>query len=178
VLRFRISYLADDLVVPAWNAAFVRDSEPATLAAIEIFELGNSQLLEFRYYDDLLDKRLARIYGELQRPRRFDRIAGRRHSRAARELQTLFIDVNDLTDRLRTAVKFVGDVYAARLFGNVAARLGLDRWRQNVEEKLDTLNDIHRFAVEETGMSQGNILELVIVLILVLELALFFAGIM
>jgi hypothetical protein len=36
----------------------------------------------------------------------------------------------------------------------------------------------HWFAVEQTGMSQGNILELTIVLILILELALFFLGIM
>ena len=42
----------------------------------------------------------------------------------------------------------------------------------------DRLDDIYRFAVEQTGMSQGNMLELVIVLILVLELFLLLAGIM
>jgi uncharacterized Rmd1/YagE family protein len=57
------------------------------------------------------------------------------------------------------------------LFGLAAARLGLDAWKRNVEEKLKTLNDIYRFAVEQTGMSQANLLELVIVLILVLEFA-------
>jgi len=67
-------------------------------------------------------------------------------------------------------VKFVGDPYAARLFGLAAARLGLERWKKNVEDKLDTLNDIHRFAVEQTGISQANILELVIVGILLIEL--------
>jgi hypothetical protein len=64
----------------------------------------------------------------------------------------------------------VGDVYSARLFSLVAARLGLDRWKRNVEEKLKTLDDIYRFAVEQARVSQGNILELVIVLILVFEL--------
>ena len=47
-----------------------------------------------------------------------------------------------------------------------------------MEDKLKTLDDIYRFAVEQTGMSQGNMLELVIVLILVLELFLLLAGIM
>jgi uncharacterized Rmd1/YagE family protein len=60
----------------------------------------------------------------------------------------------------------------------VAARLGLERWRQNVNEKLKTLDDIYRFAVEQTGMSRGNLLELTIILILLLELALVFAGIL
>jgi hypothetical protein len=93
-------------------------------------------------------------------------------------VQSLFIDVNELTDRMENAVKLVGDMYAARLFGAIASRLGLDRWKRNVEEKLTTLNDIHRFAVEQTGMSQGNVLELTIVLILILELFLALAGIM
>ncbi len=177
VLRQALSYVADDLVVPAWNATFVYDTEAAALQAIEVLEFANSQLLEFRYYDDLLENALTRIYAELQQPRWFDRLAGRRYTRAARDLHALFIDVNELTDRLENAVKFVGDIYSARLFGNVAARLGLDRWKNNVEEKLRTLNDIYQSAVEQTGMSQANLLELVIVLILVIELGLLLAGI-
>jgi hypothetical protein len=178
VLRHRLSYLADDLVVPAWNAAFVYDTEAASVATTEILELANSQLLEFRYHDDVLERELGRIYAVLQQPRRLDWVFGRRFTRAALRLQSLFIDVNELTDRTENAVKLVGDLYAARLFNLVAARLGLQAWKGNVEEKLKTADDIYRFAVEQTGMSQANILELVIVLILVLELGLFFAGIM
>ncbi len=91
-------------------------------------------------------------------------------------MHSIFIDVNELTDRTENAVKFVGDIYSARLFGIVSARLGLQRWKSNVEEKLRTLNDIHRFAVEQTGMSQGNFLELVIVLILLIEFGMLLAG--
>src|SRR4026207_614144 len=69
ILRHRISYLADDLVIPTWNAALVYDTEAGAQAAIEILEFANSQLLEFRYYDDLLDQELTRVYGELQKPR-------------------------------------------------------------------------------------------------------------
>ncbi len=177
VLRQALSYLADDLVVPAWNAAFIYDTEAAALQAIEILEFANSQLLEFRYYDALLESGLTRIYAELQQPRWSDRWAGRRHARAARELYALFIDINELTDRLENGVKFVGDIYAARLFSSVVTRLGLDRWKNNVEEKLKTLNDIYQSVVEQTGMSQANLLELVIVLILVIELGLLLAGI-
>jgi hypothetical protein len=178
VLRSRISYLDDDLVIPAWNAAFVYDTAEGALATLEILEFANSHLLEFRYHDDLLETELTRIYGAMQTPGWSDRLVGRRHTRAARRLQALFIDVNELTDRLENAVKLVGDVYSARLFGLAAARLGLDAWKRNVEDKLETLDDIYRFAVEQTGMRQGNLLELVIVLILVLELGLFFAGVM
>jgi hypothetical protein len=178
VLRHRLSYLADDLAIPAWNTAFVYDTEPGTQGALEIFEYANSQLLEFRHYDDLLETKLARIYGVLKEPRRFDLLAGRRFTLAARELHSVFVDVNELTDRTENALKMVGDIYAARLFGLVTARLGLDRWKANVRDKLETLDDIYRFAVDQTGMSHGNFLELIIVLILVLELILFFVGVM
>ena len=59
MLRHRISYLEDDLVIPSWNAALVVDTEAGMQAAVEIFEFANSQLLEFRYYDALLDSELA-----------------------------------------------------------------------------------------------------------------------
>jgi hypothetical protein len=39
----------------------------------------------------------------------------------------------------------------------------------NVQEELETLDDIYRFAVEQTGMARGELLELMIVLILVFE---------
>ena len=178
VLRHRLSYLTDDLVVPAYNAAFVLDTEAGALGVLEILESVNSQLLEFRYHDELLESELARTYAELQKPRWVDRYFGRRPTRAALHLHSVFVDVNELTDRLENSVKVVGDVYSARLFGLAAARLGLDAWKRNVEEKLKTLDEIYRFAVEQRGASQANLLELVIVLILVIELGLLLAGIM
>ena len=178
ILRNRLSYLADDLVVPTWSSAFVYDSEPGAQAALEIFEFANSQLLEFRYYDQLLERELKHIYGELQRRRRFDSIAGRGYIKAARQLHTLFIDVNEITDRTQNALKMIGDIYAARLFQLVSARLGVGMWKASVEDKLKTLDDIYRFAVEQVAIARGQLLELTVVLILVFELVLFFAGIM
>jgi hypothetical protein len=177
VLRHRISYLATDLVVPSWNAALVYDTEAGAQAAVEILEFANAQLLEFRYYDDLLDKELTEIYAELE-SRRWYEVFGRRYTKAARRVHGLFIDVNELTDKTENSLKIVGDIYDARLFTLVAARLGLDSWKASVQEKLKTLDDIYRFAVEQTGMSRGTFLELTIVLILVFELVLFFLGIM
>jgi hypothetical protein len=177
VLSNRISYLADDLAIPTWNSAFVYDTPAGAEAAVEICEFANSQLLQFRYYDELLDNELARIYADIQRKRWYDWIGGRHYSRAARHVHALFIDVNELTDRTENALKIVGDVYAARLFSMVGARLDLSRWKTNVGEKLTTLDDIYRFLVERISMSRGQFLELTVVIILVLELVMLFAGV-
>jgi hypothetical protein len=178
ILLHRISYLADDLVVPTWNAAFVYDTPAGAQAALEIAEFANSQLLEFRHYDERLDRELEVIYGRLQRPRWYDSWLGSRYTRAARQVHSLFIDVNELTDRTENTLKFVGDIYAARLFALIADRLGLGRWKSDVEGKLKTLDDIYRFAVEQSSMSRGQFLELTVVLILILELLLIFMGVM
>src|SRR5688572_2625708 len=178
VLRHRISYLASDLVVPTWNAAFIYDTEAGAQGTIELLEYANSQLLQFRYYDQLLDTELARIYAQLQARGWGRPWLGRRYTRAAHNVHSLFIDVNELTDKTENALKFAGDVYFARVFALAGARLGLDQWKANVREKLQTLDDIYRFAVEQTSMARGEFLEFTIVAILVLELVLFFTGIM
>jgi len=178
VLRHRLSYYECDLLVPTWNAAFIYDTESGVQAVSEIVEFANSQLLEFRYYDDLLARELGRIYAELQKPGWFRGWGGRRYTRAAQQVHALFIDVNELTDRAENALRVAGDIYTARVLLLTGARLGLEQWKANVRDKLETLDDIYRFAVEQTGMARGEGLELAVVLILIFELILFFMGIM
>ena len=177
VLRHRLSYLADDLIVPTWSGAFVYDAEGLE-PALEIIEFANSQLLQFRYYDDLLEDELGRIYPAIQQRRWYDTLIGGRYGRAAARLHSVFIEVNEITDRTENALKIVGDVYAARLFQLLAVRLGLASWKQAVNDKLKTLDDIFRFIVEQVNMTRGHVLELTIIAILLFELWLFFAGIM
>jgi hypothetical protein len=178
VLRHSVSYLASDLVIPTWNGSFVYDSEAGVQGALEILEFANSQLLQFRYYDALLDRELEGIYAQLQKPFWVQNWLGRGYSRAARHVHALFIDVNELTDRTENALKIAGDVYAARLIALTGARLGLDHWKATVEDKLETLDDIYRFAVEQMAMIRGELMEFAVVLILVLELGMILAGVM
>jgi hypothetical protein len=178
VLANRLSYLADDLFIPTWNGALLYDTAAGADASEEIIEFANSQLLQFRYYDQLLDSELGRVSVELQRDRRTYLFSARQYTRAARHVHALFVDTRDLVDRTENALKFVGDIYAARMFSLLAARLGLDRWKEHVRDKLQTLERIYHFAAEQSSIARGELLELTIIGILVLELVLFFLGIM
>ena len=172
VLRHRLSYYTTDVVVTTWNGALVYDSQTGAPGVLEILEFANSQLLEFRYYDHLLDVELARTYASLQTGGWRPPWIGRRYARTARQIHALFIDVNELTDKAENALKIAGDVYAARVFAMAAARLGLDQWKGNVREKLKTVDDIYRFAVEHTSMARGEFLETIVVILILLELVL------
>ncbi|MEQ1761089.1 MAG: hypothetical protein ABL986_22505 [Vicinamibacterales bacterium] len=171
-LRHRLSYYSSDTVVATWSSALVIDTPVGAPGVLEMLEYANSQLLEFRYYDQRLDAELASVYTGLQAGGWRDTLLSRRHARAARKVHALFIDVNELTDKVENALKIAGDVYAARLFALAATRLGLDQWKANVRDKLKTVDDIYRFAVEHSAMARGEFLEATIVLLIVLEIVL------
>ena len=123
VLRQRFSYFEDDLVVPAWNAALIgyrkrgacgyRDRRTGELATARV-------PLSRRVARVRADAPLCRSAAATLEPR----FAGRSRKLASLRAQALVIDVNDLTDRLENAVKFTGDVYAARLFRTSARGSG------------------------------------------------------
>ena len=158
-------------VAPAASLDLPEAVEPLIAEIVQRFLVEN-------HLGEVGPELVQRIYPQLQQPRALQSWFGRRLTRAARQLHTVFIEVNEVTDKTENALKIAGDVYTARLFSLVAARLGLDDWKASVREKLKTLDDIYRFAVDQTSMARGELLELTIVLILVLELVLFFLGIM
>ena len=65
VLHSQISYYANDVAVIGWNAAFLYDSTVGAETAIQLLEYANSQLLEFRHYDELLTGVLSSVYDSL-----------------------------------------------------------------------------------------------------------------
>src|SRR5215475_938611 len=67
VVQSALSYYPNDLAVLGWNAAFVYDSAAAWETALQLLEYANSQLLEFRHYDDLLTRELAAVYDSLEK---------------------------------------------------------------------------------------------------------------
>ena len=58
VFRTQLSYYPDDLVVTEWNVALVVDDVDYA-DTVNVLEYLNVQLLELRYYDDVLDRYMA-----------------------------------------------------------------------------------------------------------------------
>jgi len=174
VLNSRISYYANDVAVIGWNAAFVYDSSSGAETAIQLLEYANSQLLEFRHYDDLLTGVLDSVYDTLDKKR--GRFARWRLSRSANSLHTVLLEITELTERADNAIKFVSDMYAARLYRLAANRVGVPDYRNLVAQKLKTAEDLYDFMVEQFNQNRAFFLEVVVVLILLIELFFLFRG--
>jgi hypothetical protein len=174
VLEARMSYYANDLTVVGWNAAFVYDTESGAAATIHLLEYANSQLIQFRHYDDLLTRELNEVYAFLEARR--GRTARWRMRPAANRLQTVVVDVTQLTEHTNNALKFVGDMFSARLYKLCASRIGVVEYQELVREKLHTAEDLYDFMIEQFHQSRGFLLEAVVVVILLIELAFLFRG--
>jgi len=174
ILQSRISYYPNDLAVIGWNAAFLYDTEVGADTAIQLLEYANSQLLEFRHYDELLTRELQGVYDAADRGTGL--FARWRLARAARKLHTVLLDVTELTEHADNAIKFLSDMFSARLYKLAAAKIGVPDYKDLVTQKLDTAEDLYRYMVDQFNQSRAFFLELMVVIILVIELVYFFRG--
>ncbi len=174
VLQSRISYYSTDLAVIGWNAAFLYDSAAGAETAIQLLEYANSQLLEFRHYDELLTGILSNVYQSLESNRGFP--ARWRMARRATRLHTVLLDIAELTERADNSIKFLSDMFAARLYRLAATKVGVPDYKDLVAQKLKTAEDLYHDMIEQFNQARGFFLEIVVILILLIELVYLFLG--
>ena len=174
VLQSSMSYYATDLVVPGWVAAFVYDSPAMASPVIELLEYANSQLLEFRYYDDLLTRVLADVYKRLDVSRGLT--ARWRLASDAERLNTIRLDCQELTERTDNAIKFLSDMFYARVYRLASSRIGVTDYRDLVTEKLNTARDLYDSMVNEFHQARAFLLEVLVIIILIVEIIPLFRG--
>ena len=174
VLQGYMSYYPNDLIVAGWNAAFVFDTPAGAEPTIILLEYANSQLLQFRHYDEILTRELERVYDSLEA--RKGLLYGWRMRSAAARLRTMLLDVTELTERTNNALKFVGDMFFARVYKLCAVKIGVTDYQALVHEKLRTADELYDFMIEEFHQARAFLLEFIVVLILVIELFFLFHG--
>ncbi len=132
-LQSSLSYYPNDVLVVGWVAALVYDTPQGAAPTIQLLEYANTQLLEYRHYDDLLTRVLAEVYKMLEHEGGL-----LRHWRMARQaegLNTMRLDVTELTERTDNAIKFLSDMFYARAYRMAAGKVGVTDYRELVEKK-------------------------------------------
>ena len=174
VLQSKISYYPTDLAVIGWNAAFLYDTTAGAETAIQLLEYANSQLLEFRHYDELLTRELEHVYVQLEQ--RTGLLSRWRMARSATRLHTMLLEVTELTEHADNAIKFLSDMFSARLYKLAAAKVGVPDYKDLVTQKVKTAEELYRFMVDQFNQSRAFFLELTVVIILIIELFYLFKG--
>ncbi|MGE5706964.1 MAG: hypothetical protein ACM3YO_01420 [Bacteroidota bacterium] len=172
-LREIISYYSDDAAIVNWNAAFIYDPEGAT-EHVDVLEFANSELLQLRYYDRLMDREMDRIYDTAQViPRWWEFWKVGHFVRASQKLMALTVDVLELTDKIENAIKLTGDLYSARVYRSISRRLSLREWEENLDQKLKTAHQIYQMLIEQVSTSRSAMLELIVILLIAIEIVIF-----
>ena len=175
IMQSKISYYPNDLAVISWNGAFLYDSTAGAETVIQLLEYANSQLLEFRHYDELLTRELTSVYDFMENGSMGIMARWRTAKRASR-LHTVLLDVGELTERADNAIKFLSDMFSARLYKVAANKIGVTDYKNLVNEKDHTAEELYRFMVEQFHQSRAFVLELMVVIILIIDLIWLFKG--
>jgi hypothetical protein len=167
-LQAALSYYPCDLMVAGWVAALVYDTPEGAAPAIQLLEYANTQLLEFRHYDEVLTRVLNNVYRMLGHRGRFLRrwkMAGE-----AERLNAMRLDVRELAERTDNSIKFLSDMFYARAYRVAASRVGVPDYRNLVDQKLKIAGELYEVMVNEFHQARAFILEVMVVAILVIEL--------
>ena len=175
IMQSKISYYPNDLAVISWNGAFLYDSTAGAETVIQLLEYANSQLLEFRHYDELLTRELQSVYDFMENGS-MGILARWRTAKRASRLHTVLLDVGELTERADNAIKFLSDMFSARLYKVAANKIGVTDYKNLVNEKVHTAEELYRFMVEQFHQSRAFVLELMVVIILIIDLVWLFKG--
>jgi len=174
ILQSSMSYYPNDLAVVGWNAALIYDTDAGAEATIQLLEYANSQLLEFRHYDEILTRQLNSAYQSLEKGTGW---LGRwRLARVSARLYTLLLELTELAERTDNSIKFLSDMYSARFYKLAATKVGVQDYKELVHRKLGTAEGLYKFMVEQFHQGRGFVLELVVVIILIIELVFLFRG--
>jgi len=170
LLKQRFSYYEDDLVVLTWDRTFIY--EPRNDSDVsDIIEVANAQLLEFRYYDELLDDELPRMYELVKQARRASNLlASRRFADLARKLYTLVAEVTELTERAENVLQVTEDVYLARVYQAALDIFRVPTVSAAVDGKLSIIRDTYTALFEEASGARGELLELAVILLILIEI--------
>jgi hypothetical protein len=167
VLKHHFSYGRHDLAVIEWNAALV--IEPSGSEDIlDMLEMANAQLLQLRYYDEVLDSALSRSYDDIGRPSRVPLIFSP-YTRNVRELMRTLIELSEFIERAENAIKIVGDVYLARVYESALDQFRIPEWTAQVSRKHRLLQQTYALLKGEVDTSRTLTLEVMVVLLILFE---------
>jgi hypothetical protein len=176
LLRQNFSYYTDDLVVLTWDRAFIYEPRGDS-DVMDVLEVANAQLLEMRYYDELLDDELPRMYDLVETTRRAQSpLASRRFATLARRLYTLVAEVTELTEKVDNALQVTEDVYLARIYAAALDLFRVPLVSAAVDRKLAIIRDTYAALYEEASGSRAALMELAIIVLIVVEIVLALVG--
>jgi hypothetical protein len=158
VLSTRVCYSAKDMTVVDWEGAVIIAADSDFDSDVELFKIGNFQLLCYRYLDRQLDSQLTQIQ---------DLISKRNLSWLRNRNQLIYSIVEKRLsiilsfEKTEQSLLLIGDWYSAKLYQKISDEFYLNSWKTSVKDKLDSLGEIQETVTQNLTLSWAKILDLI-----------------
>ena len=159
-------YSRDDLVVVDWNSAIVVEPSGSMDVPL-VIEFALNQLLEMRYYDDLLDERLNKLYNSVVGKKKG--IFSKEYARFAEEAGQMYLEISEIVENVENSFKVVGDFYLAQIFRASSKRFRFDDWTKSINEKLGNLAEVSKLLHSEVNENRNQLMEMIVILLIGIE---------
>lgn len=160
-------YSVRDLAIIDWNSAVV--VEPTgSMDVPDVIEFALCQLLEMRYYDDVLDDKLSEMYNlaEQKSYGLFNDI----YSGLAKNAGRQYLEISEVVESVENSLKIVGDYYLANIFRATSTRFRFRDWQLSVKNKLDNLAEFATLLHSQVNEKRAVLLEMTIIILIAIEL--------
>lgn len=166
VLEYTYQYAKTDLSVIDWNSALV--IEPSGSMDIpDIIEFALNQLLEMRYYDDLLDDKLGKLYNSIENKKRS--LLSDQYSNLAEEAAQRYLELSEIIETIENSFKVVGDFYLATIFRAASNRFRFKDWLSNINSKLSNFAEVSKVLQGEVHARRTQLSEIIVILLIGFE---------
>jgi hypothetical protein len=166
ILENKYQYSVNDLALVEWNSALVVEDVPSRDVA-DILEFAVTHLLEMRFYDDLLDKRLGSLYDDIERSK--NSVFRAPFAQIYQEASTRYIEFSEFTERVENSLKVVGDFYLATVYRAALKRFRLNDWQQDITRKMNLLAQVSSLLQGEVNIRRSHWLEITVIVLILFE---------
>lgn len=169
-LQHSFSYGPDDLAIITWASALVYD-KTGSHDIPDLLEFALTQLLELRYYDNLLSEEMSQMHDaieEAERVTRFRRLGQYRH--ILNRLMELVVEINEIMERIQNSLKVTEDVFYARVYGAALSVFRTRAWVESIQRKLSVVTQNYSMLSNRLVNQQSIVLEIAIVVLFLLEI--------
>jgi hypothetical protein len=161
-------YSENDMTMIEWNSALV--VEPSGGREIpDILEFAVTQLMEMRYYDEVLDVKLAKLYDDIEK-KRTKIVIGSRFDKSAEEASAKYIEFTEFIERVENSLKVVGDFYLATVYRAATKRFRVSDWQSAVTRKMNIMAQVSSLLQAEINNRRSHLLEIIIIFLICYEI--------
>jgi len=173
LLQNRFSYSDHDLVLINWDNALVLEPTES-LDIPDLLEFANAQLLELRVYDDILDRELDNIHERLSSRSAPSIWKIKGYEELAAKVMRTITELTEITEKVDNSLKVTDDVYYARVYTSALRLFRVKQWEESIRKKIDIASRVYDMIHRDIANKRTELLEFIIVVLIAVEIVLFF----